>query len=146
MPSTTSIVVSVPFASSTVITPSFFTFSMASAMRRPIVSSLLADTRATSSIFLKSSPTSWLMSLICATTAATALSIPRLRSMGLAPAVTFLRPTAIMLWASTVAVVVPSPASSPVFEATSFTSWAPMLRKGSSSSTSRATVTPSLVI
>ena len=34
--------------------------------------------------------------------------------------------------------VVPSPASSPVLEATSFTSCAPMLRKGSSSSISRA--------
>ena len=49
----------------------------------------------------------------------TALSIPRFRSIGLAPAVTFFRPTPMMDWASTVAVVVPSPASSLVFEATS---------------------------
>jgi hypothetical protein len=45
-----------------------------------------------------------------------------------------------------VAVVVPSPAASPVFFATSITSFAPMFSKGSSSSTSFATVTPSLVM
>ena len=44
------------------------------------------------------------------TAAAVALSIPLLRSMGLAPAATFLRPARIMAWAKTVAVVVPSPA------------------------------------
>src|SRR5215213_3717445 len=43
MPSTMSSVVSSVFASSTVITPSLPTFSMASAMMRPIVSSCLAD-------------------------------------------------------------------------------------------------------
>ena len=41
--------------------------------------------------------------------------------------------------ASTVAVVVPSPATSEVFEATSFTSLAPMFSKRSSSSTSLLT-------
>ena len=141
-----STVVSVPLASSTVMTPSFFTFFIASAMRRPMFSSLLAEMRATSSIFLKSSPTSWLCFLMPSTTMATARSIPRLMSMGLAPAATFLRPTFTIAWASTVAVVVPSPASSPVFEATSLTSCAPMFWKGSSSSTSRATDTPSLVM
>ena len=40
---------------------------------------------------------------------------------GLAPAATFLSPTFTMACANTVAVVVPSPASSPVLEATSFT-------------------------
>ena len=50
-----------------------------------------------------------------------------------------------MAWASTVAVVVPSPATSEVLEATSFTIWAPMLASLSSSSISLATVTPSLV-
>ena len=49
-------------------------------------------------------------------------------------------------WASTVAVVVPSPAMSLVLVATSFTSWAPMFSKGSSSSISRAMDTPSLVM
>ena len=80
------------------------------------------------------------------TTLATALSIPRFRSMGLAPAATFLRPTFTIACASTVAVVVPSPASSPVLDATSLTSCAPMFWKASSSSTSRATLTPSLVM
>ena len=47
--------------------------------------------------------------------------------------------------ASTVAVVVPSPARSLVFEATSRTIWAPMFSSGSESSISFATVTPSLV-
>src|ERR1035437_1044109 len=47
--------------------------------------------------------------------------------------------------ASTVAVVVPSPALSEVLEATSLTICAPMFSYGSGSSTSLATVTPSLV-
>ena len=47
---------------------------------------------------------------------------------------------------STVAVVVPSPALSLVFEATSRTICAPMFSSGSLSSISLATVTPSLVI
>src|SRR5881275_1874498 len=50
-----------------------------------------------------------------------------------------------MACASTVAVVVPSPAMSEVLEATSFTIWAPMFASLSSSSISLATVTPSLV-
>src|SRR6266571_74117 len=48
--------------------------------------------------------------------------------------------------ASTVAVVVPSPAMSEVFDATSRTSCAPIFSYGSSSSISFATVTPSFVI
>src|SRR5499433_4445193 len=51
-----------------------------------------------------------------------------------------------MAWASTVAVVVPSPATSEVLEATSFSIWAPMFSYLSLSSISLATVTPSLVI
>ena len=50
-----------------------------------------------------------------------------------------------MASASTVAVVVPSPATSLVLLATSFTSLAPMFSKGQASSTSLATDTPSLV-
>ena len=72
--------------------------------------------------------------------------MPRLRSIGLAPAVTFLIPSAKIASARTVAVVVPSPATSEVLEATSFTSWAPMFSKASVSSISLATVTPSLVM
>src|SRR5215510_7401488 len=51
-----------------------------------------------------------------------------------------------MAWASTVAVVVPSPATSEVLEATSLSIWAPMFSYLSFSSISLATVTPSLVM
>src|SRR5512137_1182198 len=51
-----------------------------------------------------------------------------------------------MAWASTVAVVVPSPATSEVLLATSFTIWAPRFSNRFSSSISLATVTPSLVM
>src|SRR5207248_9331 len=51
-----------------------------------------------------------------------------------------------MAWARTVAVVVPSPAVSEVFEATSRTICAPAFSSSSFSSISLATVTPSLVI
>src|SRR5439155_2302072 len=51
-----------------------------------------------------------------------------------------------MACASTVAVVVPSPATSDVLLATSFTICAPMFSSASFSSISFATVTPSLVI
>ena len=79
------------------------------------------------------------------TTALVALSIPRLRSMGLNPAETAFKPSLKIAWASTVAVVVPSPATSEVWEATSFTICAPMFSKLSSNSISLATETPSLV-
>src|SRR5262252_5535027 len=51
-----------------------------------------------------------------------------------------------MACASTVAVVVPSPAVSDVLLATSRTIWAPMFSSGSFRSISLATVTPSLVM
>ena len=51
-----------------------------------------------------------------------------------------------MAWASTVAVVVPSPATSEVLLATSRTMRAPRFSIGSLSSISLATVTPSLVM
>ncbi len=72
--------------------------------------------------------------------------MPRFTSIGFAPAATFLSPWVMIACASTVAVVVPSPASSPVFDATSFTSCAPIFWNASSSSISRATDTPSLVM
>ncbi len=55
------------------------------------------------------------------------------------------RPSRTMAWASTVAVVVPSPATSEVLEATSLTICAPMFSNLSLSSISLATETPSLV-
>ena len=61
-------------------------------------------------------------------------------------AATARRPSWTIAWASTVAVVVPSPATSLVLVATSLVSCAPRFSNGSSSSISRATVTPSLVI
>src|SRR5262249_29595896 len=80
------------------------------------------------------------------TTAPTAMSMPRLRSIGFMPAATALAPSRTIACASTVAVVVPSPAWSLVFWATSRTIWAPMFSNLSSSSISFATVTPSLVM
>ncbi len=79
-------------------------------------------------------------------TAVTALSMPRLRAVGLAPAATVFTPSRKMAWASTVAVVVPSPATSLVFDATSRTNCAPTFSSGSFRSISLATVTPSLVM
>ncbi len=68
------------------------------------------------------------------TVAVTALSIPRFRSIGFMPAATYFMPSRMMDWASTVAVVVPSPATSEVLDATSFTICAPMFSNLSFSS------------
>jgi hypothetical protein len=62
----------------------------------------------------------------------TALSMPRFRSIGFMPAATSFMPSRTIAWASTVAVVVPSPAMSLVLEATSRTIWAPMFSNLSS--------------
>ena len=130
--------------SSTVMTPSLPTFSMASAIRPPISSSA-ADTAATCAIASVVS-TSVESLLISSTATSTAPAIPRLRIIGFAPAATFLKPSLMMICASRVAVVVPSPATSLVLVATSLTSCAPMFSTASSSSISLAMVTPSLVI
>src|SRR5438034_1597361 len=144
MPSTTSSCVSSPFASSTVMTPSLPTLLIASAMISPIVESLLAEMVPTCAISFCS-----LVGLerdfSSPTMAATALSMPRLSVIGSWPAATILSPSVKMARASTVAVVVPSPATSEVFDATSFTICAPMFSNLSLSSISFATVTPSLV-
>src|SRR6266446_7327475 len=145
MPSTRSSTVSADLDSSTVMTPSLPTFSIASAIRFPMVLSLLEAMVATWAIsFL--SLVDLDIRLRSSTIASTALSMPRLSPIGLAPAVTFFRPSRTMAWASTVAVVVPSPAMSEVLEATSLSIWAPMFSKGSLSSISLATATPSLVM
>ena len=60
------------------------------------------------------------MSLTLLTAISTALSIPRFIDIGLAPAVKFFKPSLTIAWARTDAVVVPSPATSFVFEETSF--------------------------
>ena len=134
-----------PLASSTVMTPSLPTFCIASAIILPMSASPLAEivpTWAVSAgvvIFL-------VRFFSSSTTAVTALSMPRFRSIGFMPAATALAPSRTIDCASTVAVVVPSPAMSLVFEATSRTIWAPMFSNLSASSISLATVTPSLVI
>src|SRR3954471_21661780 len=144
MPSTNSSSMPKVFDSSTVTTPSLPTLSMASAMTSPMDASA-AEMEATCAISdLSSMSLAW--ALMPSTAAATALSIPFFRAMGLAPAATLRKPSRTRAWASTVAVVVPSPATSLVLVATSFTSWAPMFSKGFSSSTSLAMVTPSLVM
>ena len=130
--------------SSTLTTPSLPTFSMASAMTSPTARSRaeMVATRAISSL----PEISLLCFLIDSTASSTACSMPRLMAIGLAPAATMRRPSRTMAWASRVAVVVPSPAMSFVLVATSFTSWAPWFSNTSSSSISRAMVTPSLVM
>ena len=72
--------------------------------------------------------------------------MPRFKSIGFMPAATDFMPSRTIAWASTVAVVVPSPAMSLVLEATSRTICAPMFSNLSLSSISLATVTPSLVM
>src|SRR5882724_8918373 len=145
MPSTTSSSVSSDFASSTVMTPSLPTFFIASARKRPISASPLAEMVPTWAI---SSFEVTFLELACRsfTIASTARSTPRLRSIGFMPAATALAPSLTIACARTVAVVVPSPARSEVLEATSRTICAPMFSNLSSSSISLATVTPSLVM
>ena len=130
--------------SSTVMTPSLPTLSIASAIISPI-----AGRRRRSRRWRRSAPWSrppWRSRAAAADTASTAFSMPRLRAIGLAPAATLRRPSRTSAWASTVAVVVPSPATSSVFLATSLTSSAPIFSYGSSSSISLAMDTPSLVM
>src|SRR6185369_401882 len=71
--------------------------------------------------------------------------MPRLSVIGSWPAATIFEPSVKSARARTVAVVVPSPATSDVFDATSFTICAPMFSNLSENSISFATVTPSLV-
>ena len=145
MPSTISTSVSSALASSTVMTPSLPTFCIASAIILPTAASPfdeMVPTWATSA----EEATFFERFLMSSTTAATAISMPRLRSIGFMPAATDLAPSLTIDAASTVAVVVPSPARSLVFCATSRTICAPMFSNLSSSSISLATVTPSLVM
>src|SRR4051812_16750615 len=130
--------------SSTVMTPSLPTLSMASAMSSPIWLSAAEMDAVAAICSLVSTSLAWLSS--SAATASTAFSMPRLRAIGLAPAATLRRPSLTRAWARTVAVVVPSPATSSVFLATSLTSSAPIFSYGSSSSISLAIETPSFVI
>ena len=79
--------------SSTVMTPSLPTFSKASAISLPIFGSLLArDAGDLLHLFLLGQPLGELASR-CSTASATALSMPRLTAIGLAPAVMFRSPS-----------------------------------------------------
>ena len=145
MPSTTSNSVVKPLASSTVITPSLPTFSIAFAIMSPISLSPFAEIVPTCAI---SSLVETFFDALCklVITFVTAKSMPRFKSIGFMPAATALEPSRTIACANTVAVVVPSPASSAVREATSLTICAPMFSNLSASSMSLATVTPSLVM
>ena len=106
--------------SSTVITPSAVTFSIASAISLPMISSPdeIVPTRAMSDEPL----TFFELATSVSTALSTALEMPLRSTIGLAPAVTFFMPSWIIACASRVAVVVPSPAASFVFAETSLTS------------------------
>src|SRR5690348_6425554 len=145
MPSTISTSVSSDLFSSTVMTPSLPTFCIACAIILPIAASPLAETVPTCATS-EEEATGLARFSRSLTTAPTAMSMPRFKSIGFMPAATDLAPSRTIAWASTVAVVVPSPAMSLVFEATSRTICAPMFSNLSSSSISFATVTPSLVM
>ncbi len=133
-----------PEPSSIDTAPSRPTLSIARATSSPMERSLLAElaTWAISCEVVQG----WAMFLSSATTASIARSMPRLRSMGFIPAARYFSPSLIMPCASTVAVVVPSPAISLVRDATSRSSCAPMFSNRSSSSIDRATTTPELTI
>ena len=98
---------------------------MASAMILPISSSPFAEMVATCMISF-GSLTLFESFFRSSTTAFTDLSMPRLIPIGFEPAVTLRSPSRKIASASTVAVVVPSPAISDVFVATSRTICAPM--------------------
>ena len=106
------------------ITPSFPTFSIASAIVSPISESA-AEIDATCAIS-SLPPIDFEKPAINSVTAFEASNIPLLTSIGLTPAETVFIPSLTIDWASTVAVVVPSPATSLVFDATSLANWAPI--------------------
>ncbi len=106
------------------MTPSAPTLSIASAIISPISASP-AEIAAVEAIWSFVS-TGLASSKSFSVTAATAFSMPRRSAIGFAPAATLRRPSRTSAWARTVAVVVPSPATSSVFLATSLTSSAPI--------------------
>ena len=94
IPSTTSRLVPMDFDSSTVITPSLPTFSIASEINLPTCS-LAAEIDATCSI-ASLEETSVEKFLISSTVFSTAFSIPFCRTIGFAPAARFLIPSLII--------------------------------------------------
>ena len=144
MPSTTIRLLSTDLASSRVITPLRPTFSMASLIMVP--TSMLPPAETLATLASSSSETSFDSSFNTTISLVTVASMPRVSCTGLVPAMTIFMPSVIIAADKTVAVVVPSPAKSFVFCAACLTSLAPAFSTGSSSSTSFATVTPSLTI
>ena len=142
-PSVISRSVTSPEPSSTVTTPSAPTRAMALPTISP-TSASRDDTVATCA--MASAPSTGVAAASSdSESASAALEIPRPSAIGLAPAATLRSPALTIACARTVAVVVPSPATSFVLVATDLTSWAPRFSNGSSRSISRAMVTPSLV-
>ena len=111
--------------SSTVTMPASPTVCSALAITAPTASSSLAEIAATR---WKSSSelTGCATDCRCSTSRPTARSMPRLTSTGFAPPSIARMPSRTIAWASTVAVVVPSPTTSLVLIAASLTSCAPM--------------------
>ena len=109
-----------PLASSTVTTPSLPTFSTACAIKAPISESPLADMVATCAI-LSVSSTGSASSFRYDTISSAAWSMPVLISVDEYPLANIFKPSAYIACANVVAVVVPSPATSFVLEATSLT-------------------------
>src|SRR5262249_53504622 len=105
MPSTTSSSFSSPWPSSTVMTPSLPTFSIASAMVLPMDSSEFAEIVPTCAMALDSLQ-GFERRFNSSVVTSTALSMPRLMSMGLRPEATAFRPSRMIACASTVAVFV----------------------------------------
>ena len=145
IPSVISNSVIIPLPSSKEITPSFPTFANASAIKEPITSSLPAEIEATCWIAWISS-TGWAYSLIWVTKYWVAFSIPNFIEIGFAPAATFFKPSLTIAYAKTVAVVVPSPATSFVFDAAWRINETPVFSMWSSNLISLAIVTPSFTI
>ena len=109
------------------ITPSFPTFSIASAINSP--TSAEPEEIAATCAMASFDSTGREMRCNSSTAAFVASSIPRRMPTGFAPAVTFFNPSRTMACVKTVAVVVPSPAISFVLDATSATSFAPIFSK-----------------
>src|SRR3954453_2090318 len=145
MPSTKSTEIPGTSDSSTVTTPSPPTRSSASAIAAPMTSSSFAAMVAMWASCERPS-TGRAMRFSSSTRHAVASSIPRRSSIGFTPSSRASMPSRTMAWASSVAVVVPSPVRSLVLLATSRTSCAPMFLNWSVSSISRAIETPSFVI
>src|SRR5919107_373051 len=145
MPSTNSTAIPGTSDSSMVPTPSAPTRSSASATASPICSSSLAAIVAMWASCSRPR-TGRATRFSSSTRHAVASSMPRRSSIGLTPSSIAAMPSRTIAWASSVAVVVPSPVRSLVLLATSRTSCAPMFLNWSDSSISRAIETPSLVI